>query len=174
MPSGIYKRKPFTKQACKNISIARSARYKRLGYINSKVTRRKIGDAGRGNQYCLGYKHTKATKKRMSKAAQKRMLGKTGRLSPAWMGGVSFIKYTINFNKKLRSKIRKRDKNMCQLCNKRKYSYALAVHHVDYNKKNCREDNLISLHSGCNSIVNGDRDYWYAYFKYMLGSKNNE
>lgn len=90
-----------------------------------------------------------------------------GRNNPAWSGWASRINYGIKFNLKLKRKIRKRDKNICQLCKKRKYGKELAVHHIDYNKKNCKDSNLISLHDGCNCKVNADRDYWYAYFTYI-------
>ena len=96
----------------------------------------------------------------------------------AWCGGISFLPYTSEFNKHLKRRIRKRDKNICQLCCKRKYGVELAVHHIDYNKKNCKENNLIALHRSCNCNVNANRDYWYAYFKYIIkarrGGDDNE
>ena len=88
-----------------------------------------------------------------------------------WNGGLSFEPYSVEFNNILKSKIRKRDKNICKLCNKRKYGKELSVHHIDYNKKNCKEDNLISLHRGCNTKVNKSRDYWFAYFNFYFKAR---
>ena len=59
---------------------------------------------------------------------------------------------------------------LCQSCNiKQENCYReLDVHHIDYSKQNCKKDNLISLCSGCNIRVNFNRDYWYAYFTYIM------
>jgi len=42
------------------------------------------------------------------------------------------------------------------------------IHHIDYNKLNCQSNNLICLCKKCNSKVNFNRDYWYAYFRYIM------
>ena len=42
---------------------------------------------------------------------------------------------------------------------------ALTVHHIDYDKENCKENNLITLCKQCNSRVNFNRKYWTNYFK---------
>jgi hypothetical protein len=36
--------------------------------------------------------------------------------------------------------------------------------HIDYNKKNCNPNNLISLCNSCHSKTNFDRKYWINYF----------
>jgi hypothetical protein len=64
----------------------------------------------------------------------------------------------------IRPIILQRDNNKCQLCHK----VSNLVHHIDYNKKNCKENNLITLCRGCNSKVNINRDYWFAYFAYFM------
>lgn len=38
-------------------------------------------------------------------------------------------------------------------------------HHIDYDKKNCKPDNLITLCNGCNSRANYNRDYWKELYK---------
>ena len=79
--------------------------------------------------------------------------------------------YTNNFNKKLRNKIRKRDNFKCQFCGLTQeehfalYKRVLHVHHIDYNKKNCDEENLISLCIPCHMKTNFNRDYWINKFK---------
>jgi len=41
------------------------------------------------------------------------------------------------------------------------------IHHIDYNKFNCESSNLITLCLKCHLSTNGNRDYWYAYFRYI-------
>jgi hypothetical protein len=38
------------------------------------------------------------------------------------------------------------------------YFQKLSIHHIDYNKENCKDDNLITLCRGCNAIVNYGRE----------------
>ena len=90
-----------------------------------------------------------------------------GKNNGGWQGGISKLPYAFEFTKELKDQIRKRDKNTCQLCHKKGY----IIHHIDYNKKNCKEDNLITTCKKCNSKVNFDRDYWYAYFRYVIEQK---
>ena len=87
--------------------------------------------------------------------------------NPNWLGGISFEPYTTEFNKQLKELIRLRDGYKCQKCgcseieNIRK----LSIHHVDYNKKNCLPENLITLCIGCNGKVNKNRKKWIKYFQ---------
>lgn len=53
------KRKPFTEQACKNMSLARIGNKSALGIHPSAETRAKIGAAEIGNKKALGCHHTK-------------------------------------------------------------------------------------------------------------------
>ena len=92
----------------------------------------------------------------------------TGKNNPCWQGGISFYPYSIKFNKKLKEKIRKRDNYTCQKCYKKQNGRLLDVHHIDYNKRNSKKNNLISLCKSCHTATNNNRDYWYAYFMYKL------
>ena len=40
----------------------------------------------------------------------------------------------------------------------------LSVHHIDYNKQNCNENNLITLCLKCHLKTNIDRNFWSKYF----------
>ena len=44
----------------------------------------------------------------------------------------------------------------------------LDIHHIDYNKQNCQKSNLITACQVCNIRANFNRDYWYAYFTYIM------
>lgn len=83
-------------------------------------------------------------------------LGRTGELSPAWQGGISFEPYPPEFNTSLKNRIRRRDSHTCQLCGERGRN----VHHIDYDKSNCKPDNLITLCDSCHSRTNWNRDEW--------------
>ena len=40
------------------------------------------------------------------------------------------------------------------------YGRNIEIHHIDYDRKNCGEDNLITLCKQCNLRANYNRDYW--------------
>jgi len=71
--------------------------------------------------------------------------------------------------------IKERDKYICQICNMTEeehltvYGQVLTVHHIDYDKKNCKKDNLKSLCLPCNNRVNYNKKYWENYFKIKIG-----
>ena len=74
----------------------------------------------------------------------------------------------------MRPIIKKRDNYKCQMSGMsekehlRKFGRCLDVHHIDYNKQNCREDNLISLTHIWNTKVNTNRKYWSKYFHKLV------
>ena len=90
-----------------------------------------------------------------------------GTKNPNWKGGISNNKYGLEFNNRLKQKIKKRDKYICQLCDlKEKDSkIPLCVHHIDYNKNNNEEYNLITLCRGCNGKVNSKRQNWIEFLQ---------
>jgi len=85
-----------------------------------------------------------------------------GSNNPAWNGGGSFEPYPVEFNEKLKYKIRQRDNFTCQIieCGIKENGKAHAVHHIDYDKNNCRDENLITLCISCNTKVNYNRQEW--------------
>ncbi len=86
-----------------------------------------------------------------------------------WQGGKTFEPYSEQFNKQNKKKIKERDKYTCQnpQCRIRKN---LTIHHIDYNKKNCNQNNLITLCYRCNSKANFNREYWTAFYKSIVQS----
>lgn len=86
-----------------------------------------------------------------------------GKSNPNWKGGLGRIPYTFDFYR-IRLQILKRDNYICQHCGKR----GTHVHHIDYDKQNNLPINLITTCNRCNSCANGNRDYWYAYYTYIL------
>jgi len=93
-----------------------------------------------------------------------------GEKNPAWKGGKSFEPYSSKFNELFKYYIREKFNNICQLCGKteKEEGRNIALHHIDYNKKNNKENNFILLCASCNARVNANRDYWTKYFKELL------
>lgn len=93
---------------------------------------------------------------------------------PNWRGGISFEKYGLDFNKELKNKIRKRDNFTCQECNftEKMLNYILPVHHIDYNKKNNNENNLISLCRSCHTKTNFNRNNWSKYYQQKIYARS--
>lgn len=140
---------------------------KQIDYKNERCwkcecKRRKISYKGKGNSF-FNREHRKESKKKIS-------LSKGGTGIP-----YEFNNYPKDFFR-IKPKIRARDNYTCQLCDKKfdKYSTGLDVHHIDYNKNNNDEINLICLCHKCNIRANFDRDYCYAYYTYKMEEKHND
>lgn len=84
----------------------------------------------------------------------------TGSNHPNWNGGSSFEPYSREWTRDLKKKIRELDNHTC-VCGKT----GKPVHHIDYDKKNCNPDNLITLCNSCHGKTNHNREYWIEYFK---------
>ncbi len=118
----------------------------------SKEHKKHIGEAGLG-RYCSDETRIKISLK---------MRGdKNGR----WRGGISYEPYSADWTNTLKRSIRERDKYTCLICKKEP---AVVVHHIDYNKKNCDPDNLITLCRKCHPKTNSNREQWISYFSLKL------
>ncbi len=95
---------------------------------------------------------------------------KKGSNNSNWQNGIGKLPYSFDFTLKLKDSIRKRDNYICQKCNITEeehlivYGKVLSIHHIDYNKQNCKEDNLITLCISCNFRANYNRDYWQKFY----------
>jgi hypothetical protein len=116
-----------------------------------------------GNNYFRGHKHRKSSLKLISK----HHIDVTGDKNPNWQGGLDADGYPFKFNDQLKESIRKRDNYTCQKCN----NFGNYVHHIDYDKENCKENNLIILCNLCNIKVNYNRKKWIKYFKKIINLK---
>ncbi len=85
-----------------------------------------------------------------------------------------FNKYPEEFYR-VRYWIFKRDNHICQNCNITEKEYLiihnrkLEIHHIDYNKQNSNENNLITLCRKCNMGANHNRTYWRDFYKNKIG-----
>lgn len=93
--------------------------------------------------------------------------GRSGEENASWKGGISFEPYGLEFNKKLKKQIRRRDNFQCRECNftEKQLGYRLTCHHIDYDKRNNNPNNLISLCKSCHGQTNFKRKDWANYFK---------
>jgi hypothetical protein len=87
-----------------------------------------------------------------------------GRNNLSWNGGSSYKThgYGTGWTGYLKTRIIERDGFNCGLCGDYKN---LAIHHIDYDKQNCNDNNLITLCRSCNVKVNFDRKKWEKLFK---------
>lgn len=91
----------------------------------------------------------------------------SGANSTLWKGGISFEPYSPEWTRKLKKQVRERDNYKCAICGK----YGKDVHHIDYNKKNCSVNNLITLCSSHHTkTTHGDRKMWMKILKQMIST----
>lgn len=87
---------------------------------------------------------------------------------PNWQGGISCEPYCVDWTKEYKEFIKERDGNMCLNPACLGNSSRLVVHHIDYNKKNCAIDNLITLCNSCNTAANVNRVWYTMWYKSIL------
>jgi hypothetical protein len=163
------KGKPMSEEQKKKLSEAR----KGTKHSAETIAKMKLRIHARGEQYsnwvapvycidCGEQVKVKYRSKRCPKCSGKYH---TGEKNPMWNGGTSFEPYTPDFNERLKAQIRERDDYTCQICELKQENKRLAVHHIDYNKKNCSPENLISLCGRCHAKTNSNREKWIEFFK---------
>lgn len=132
------------------------------GIRKSNETKERMKNAKKGKEgYWKGRKLSEETKQKIREAQYK--LIKEGKHN-LWKGGISFKPYSIDWTETLKRAIRERDHYLCQLCSQ----YGNEVHHIDYDKKNCSPDNLITLCHNCHNKTNNNRNYWKLYLEALL------
>lgn len=91
----------------------------------------------------------------------------SGEQSSNWKGGISKEPYSQNWTREYKKQIKKRDSFICQICLTPEYLAAqktLVIHHIDYDKKNCDQDNLTSLCHSCHGKTGYNREEWKSIF----------
>jgi hypothetical protein len=104
------------------------------------------------------FKGRKFTDEHLAKLSEagKRRADIHGEKSRWWRGGVANDPYPDEFSPYLKRRIRKRDKYICQTCGMNTYGSKTGhVHHVDGDKQNCSEENLLLLCATCHNAVHG-------------------
>ena len=103
---------------------------------------------------CKAKRNTFCSRNCANKYHSKRM---TASGNPAWRNGIGNLPWGYEFNNQLKNKIKKRDNKVCRLCEDNKN---LLIHHIDYNKLNNKDDNLITLCFQCHGKTNYKREFW--------------
>lgn len=115
-----------------------------------------------------------AKRKKTIEGRTKELYGHSGSKNGRWLGGTSYEPYTYEFNAGLKKKIKKRDSYICQVCSIREkdVKQGLCIHHIDYDKTNNKEYNLVTLCHSCNSKVNHKRQNWTEFFIEKMRTQN--
>jgi len=94
---------------------------------------------------------------------------------PAWQGGKSYEPYSRDFNSRLKHRIKERDNYSCRECDNKIKNQDLHVHHIDYDKMNNNENNLITLCNSCHAKTTkkNARSFYKMYYKYKVGKDTN-
>ena len=90
-----------------------------------------------------------------------------------WAGGISSYPYPSSWTDSLKSSVRQRDNHLCRVCGRKQNGRNHAVHHIDYDKKNCNPNNLVTLCSSCHTKTISDRKKWEVFFKNGIKSRKN-
>jgi len=161
----------MTDEQRKTLSLARKGKAARgVGWHHSDETKDKlkIKSSGRKLSEEARKKISEGNKGKIISAEHKRILSEvnSGSNNKAWRGGISKEPYTQNWTNKLKEMIRLRDSFRCQLCltPQQELHRKLHIHHIDYNKKNCTEENLISLCMSCHTKTGFNREQWQSVF----------
>jgi len=164
----LYLNQTPIEDLCKKFNCSKPTLYSNLDikrpYIVSLEKRKMISVAQ------LGKKQSKESNK-------KRRISLLGPKNHQWLGGISFKKYTSDFNTIFKEYIRNRDSYRCIKCNifeqdaKKLYNQRLCIHHIDYNKKNSIFQNCCSLCLRCHMESNFNRSSWIIFFQSLLCEK---
>ena len=134
----------------------------------SNEAKKKMSDFRKGKTYeeLLG-------KEKSDKLKEKLSIAHSGSKCTFWRGGISYEPYDKSFNNRFKRAIRKRDNQICMVCqtHREKLKRALDVHHVDYNKLNTFQQNCISLCQSCHPKTQINREYWTHFFQSLLSDK---
>ena len=158
----------------RKISLANKGK----GHPISEETKRKISKKRKmflkeHPSAIMGKNNPFYNKHHTEKAKMKNRLAHLREKCNFWKGGKSFEPYTLDFNNLLKEQTRQKNNFICQSCGLVQNGVKLDVHHVDYNKKNCSPDNLITLCRKCHRKTNSNRNFWIDYFNNKRGGMNS-
>lgn len=179
-----YKHGRFIQSDWKCIDCGKSVSKTSFVY-GKKRCKKCYGESKKQHHYCLDCKKEISRNAiRCGSCASKLRVGKLnsnygkhtlsnkfkGKNNPAYKHGKANDSYTYEFSIKLKRTIRERDNNICQICSKSAQEEKiqtgknLIIHHIDYNKNNCKEDNLITVCNSCHGKTNEHRESWIVFF----------
>ena len=96
----------------------------------------------------------------------------SGEGHPNWKGGISCEPYCqVWSDKEYKADIRERDGNVCLNPYCSHGDNILSIHHIDYDKKNCGPNNLITVCRSCNGRANTERKWHTAWYRTVLNKR---
>lgn len=138
-----------------------------------------------------GRTHSDETKQKISTAQEGKykgcnnpMYGVRRENAPGWKGGISFEPYCPLFNKEFRERVRSFFGRKCVECGmtEEENGWKLAVHHVNYNKKSCCQENepvldryFVPLCKHCHGKTLSKKleKYYKEHFEDLINNKYN-
>lgn len=148
----------------------------RKGYRCSEETKEKIRLANTGNTWGFQKGHKvncgrKHTPEYILMMKERNSLEK----NPNWVGFEASFPYSPYW-KLIRKEVMERDEKKCQNClnlGVEQISKVLTIHHIDYNKMNNLNTNLITLCQTCHNWTTNAhyRDFWVRYYKKLMVEK---
>ncbi len=79
--------------------------------------------------------------------------------------------YPAEWTADLRRSIRRRDKNLCQVCRVPIALPKTHIHHINFDKADCWDMNLITLCAWCHTATNRGRQRWYEDLFYQMSCR---
>lgn len=170
--------KPFTIEHRRKISKANKGNVspkkgKSYGEYYGKEKAEEIRKKREGKTYKEIMGEEKAIERR--RKISKNHADVSGKNNPNWKGGISCEPYCdVWLDKEYKQSIKKRDNYTCQNCgitgmlSLKVYGINLHIHHINYNKKACHPENLITICRSCNSKANFNRCYWKVHYQSII------
>ena len=173
LPTIEFIKKEFMKEGYTFLTTIYKNSHQKLDYICSSRHKHNISWSNwQKGQRCPECRRKEFSIKYSGK--NNHMYGKCGPLSPSWKGGISCEPYCdVWLDKEYKESIKERDDYQCLNpdcwgnCN----HLPLTIHHIDYNKKNCEPQNLITLCRSCNSRANKDRKWHTVWYQTILNKR---
>ena len=91
---------------------------------------------------------------------------------PGWKGGISKLSRGPGWSNGIKKRVKERDNYRCIACNTEEsvLKFPLNIHHVDYNRRNHKFINLVSLCRSCHGRVNKNKDQYKELFIQYLNA----
>lgn len=174
----------FSEEHLRNLSLAHKGKDNhQKGRKHTNESKLKMSISLKGKKKILSTEQIKKNSERMIghknpakklEIRQKISLANSGKNHYNWKGGISKNPYPKEFNCELKRKIRERDNFTCCLCGRtereelEELNQSLCVNHIDFDKQNCKENNLNTLCTRCNVAINRKREYYTNFFNHNI------
>jgi hypothetical protein len=158
--SAALKGRHPTETALKNMRLAH------MGKPQTEQKRRKVSEARKGIVFTEDHKR---------KLREARIGRFGGDKHPNWQGGISFEPYCVKFNDEFKERVRGFFNHRCVECGTPQNGSKLLIHHVNFDKKTCCNDNkplFVPPCRSCHSKTNFNRDYWQDRYTRLINEQN--